>query len=759
MGAPPFCALPSLVAIAVLVGVLISGPAHADRRVQGRITDKDGQPLPGFKVVAWDEDGEAFFGEPPLYFGGANEKMGEDITDASGFYRIDYPRPHGSGPGGGHWDDWPHNIAEWRPDIFVEAHAPTAGFCEPASPQGPRFRYAATSRRVDNQRTDTDLRLDVTVDEFFDVSCGTFQPFQRWMEPPPDGIRGVVDMHAHFMSHLAFGGKLFHGAPDVGSRMLAGTHNCWPEFTTTKAVHALPRCNSTHGGHDLFTNTCGNYIRNAVLSAMESAVDDAHSYHGADARGWGKFDHWPLYNDVSHQKMWVDWVYRAFRGGLRVMVALSHNNETLGQMVNIDLDLTTPGFLVFDNAPAPLQDEASSERQVEELKRLVDRHTFMEIAYSPEQLRDIVGRGKLAIVVGVELDEIGDLGPTATFEQTRAELRELYDQGVRYVFPIHLTDNSWGGTAIYTDIFALSNVYQRGSQWDVGCTTGVDYTYGLPAMIDQAEADIRDSTGVDVDLDGFLGITLQRPPDCLADEGHANRLGLTQLGREAIQEMMRLGMIIDVDHMSERAVEETLQLAEAVGYPLNSGHNGPRKLGEEGQGHENSRTEAQYRRIVALGGMVGLGWAGVTGEGWLEAANDIVSQAAGVNLALGTDANSLVFSPSQPDTKPLEIYDNNNLSQPRTGTRKWDYRDEGVAHYGMMADFLYHIQSQPGGEPRVELLFKGAERFAEMWERSTGDRERLVALGRIMTSLEPLLRDSARMSPAEILNTVAPRAP
>ena len=37
----------------------------------------------------------------------------------------------------------------------------------------------------------------------------------------PLPLNGWADLHTHPMSHLAFGGKLFHGAPDVGSLLPA----------------------------------------------------------------------------------------------------------------------------------------------------------------------------------------------------------------------------------------------------------------------------------------------------------------------------------------------------------------------------------------------------------------------------------------------------------------------------------------------------------------------------------------------------------
>ncbi|MCL6649652.1 MAG: hypothetical protein K6U89_15120 [Chloroflexi bacterium] len=43
------------------------------------------------------------------------------------------------------------------------------------------------------------------------------------------------------------------------------------------------------------------------------------------------------------------------------------------------------------------------------MKRFVDRHRdFMEIAYTPEDLRRIVMMGKRAVMLGVEVDAIGN---------------------------------------------------------------------------------------------------------------------------------------------------------------------------------------------------------------------------------------------------------------------------------------------------------------------------------------------------------------
>ena len=52
-----------------------------------------------------------------------------------------------------------------------------------------------------------------------------------------------------------------------------------------------------------------------------------------------------------------------------------------------------------------------------------------------------------------------------------------------------------------------------------------------------------------------------------------------------------------------------------------------------------------------------------------------------------------------------------------TGTKTWNYNEEGVAHYGMLADFLRDINGLDGGRAVIDGLNRSAEDFARMWER------------------------------------------
>ena len=109
---------------------------------------------------------------------------------------------------------------------------------------------------------------------------------------------------------------------------------------------------------------------------------------------------------------------------------------------------------------------------------------------------------------------------------------------------------------------------------------------------------------------GVPGIGSPPPAEpCPPGQGHRNTRGLTAAGRDLIDVLMRNAMLIDIDHMSERASDEVLAQARDFpsgwGYPLVSGHNGAR---DHGGGERGLRSD-QLEAIRDRGGMLGLGWA------------------------------------------------------------------------------------------------------------------------------------------------------
>ena len=275
--------------------------------------------------------------------------------------------------------------------------------------------------------------------------------------PPPDPLVGFVDLHTHPLANVGFGGKLLYGGVDVGA-LLPADPDCNQNVRATSMNQALGHDASTHGLWNPFNNPCGDTIRAGVIFAVE-ALNDAAAI-GPDSTGFPKFPDWPVWNDITHQKMWVDWIERAYQSGLRVMVALAVNNKTLAD--------ATAGPCDY-----PTDDRTSTDLQLAEIKGFVSRHPkFMEIAFDSDDLRRIVSSNRLAVVLGTEIDFFGNLNKIPqppSNEQIKAEIDRLYSEGVRYMFPIHVLDNPLGGTAAYVDLFNYSTFREMGHYLNLNC--------------------------------------------------------------------------------------------------------------------------------------------------------------------------------------------------------------------------------------------------------------------------------------------------
>ena len=77
---------------------------------------------------------------------------------------------------------------------------------------------------------------------------------------------------------------------------------------------------------------------------------------------------------------------------------------------------------------------------------------------------------------------------------------------------------------------------------------------------------------------------------------HPDR-GLTELGRQVIGEMNRLGMIVDVSHVSDRTFSDILEMTSR---PVLASHSSARALAD----HPRNMTDAMIRRVGEQGGAV-----------------------------------------------------------------------------------------------------------------------------------------------------------
>ena len=239
---------------------------------------------------------------------------------------------------------------------------------------------------------------------------------------------------------------------------------------------------------------------------------------------------------------------------------------------------------------------------------------------------------------------------------------------------------------------------------------------------------------------------------------------------------MRQGMVLDVDHMSERTLDEVLEVVQAAAYPVVSSHSTYRELAlqpeETGRpeklAHEGMKTRRQVQQILDGDGMV----APITNQGDLRSLpgasvpNDCarssksfaqaylyvrsLQQDAGKGgVAIGTDFNGLAQQPgprygpeaaSALQGDPLRTHlragqqkaqeaaprlpyegtmhrSQTPFTKSKEGTRTFDFNTDGLAHYGLLPDLIRDLLHVGMREEELETLFSSADAFIRLWER------------------------------------------
>lgn len=545
----------------------------------------------------------------------------------------------------------------------------------------------------------------------------------------PNLIWGWADLHSHQFSNFGFGGKLFVGAP-YGD----------PE-------EALRDKTSQHGIAGL-KDLIGNYLRS-------SNPISGHAFSG-----YKSFKGWPRWDTYDHQTMYYKWLERAFLGGQKLLVIHAVNNEVLCKV---------HGYIDEYGC----NDMAAIARQVagiRSLQFLIDVEDdgipngsgWYQVVTSPAQAREVISSGKMAVVIGVEVDSLFDCKFSRTdscAQQLDQSLDYLYALGVRHVFPIHVFDNAFGGTAINKTLFNYGNYIINDSFYDVEeCEqAGNDYALGK----------------IDVGVK-FLGFFVfgEAPaePDYSAYDHHCNARGLSPVGEQMVEGLMKRGMLIDVDHMSNHMFDRVLEMAQDADYPLIASHTTPLSARKPGHGSEGSRTDAQLRAIRDLGGMIAVNLASKStselkqyeengkapvpftcsyssqswAQGYLSAVNIMATNAGDelLSVGLGSDFNGFVTAPAPRlgnndyhlkacggvdgevngtnfVAYPFQPHGaHGNFHRQQNKDRTYDIALDGVAHVGMLPDFIEELKVQGMNDKRLKPLFHSAEKYIQVWEKA-----------------------------------------
>ncbi len=544
-------------------------------------------------------------------------------------------------------------------------------------------------------------------------------------------LYGIAELHSHIMTNVAFGGGgTFHGAP----------------FHRLGVERALPDCSLWHGDEgrrdvvSFFYDGDGSSMSVDELGPILTTGEVPKFNHFT--AGYPDFTSWPSsWGSSTHQTMYYRWIERAYLGGLRLVVQHVTGNSVLCDLVTAVKSQT---------ALYSCNDMVTAERSITEmrnLERYIDAQSggpgkgWLKIVESPEQARAVIGEGKLAIVLGIEISNLFDCFLTppegyevCTTQNVEERIDHFRDLGVRVIFPVHKFDNAFTAGDGSDGIIELGNFVNTGhySSFVQDCPAisaafdGGGVTFGglnQPREVYDSPAPVDMSSFPKSPLGTLLPFLdqVQAPP---LEGEYCQQHGMTPLGESLMQALMVRGMMIDIAHLPKRSLARAYELLEGNDYPALKTH-----------GNSNDG------RIYKLGGMTGTGLgrcaaADAPGAmGYQLAASVAEAAANGAYPAEGLsfDLNGFAGGPrprfgadspcGEPQANaidyPFTSHDGKvTFEQPHLGNREVDFNTEGMIHIGLLPELLEDARRNGVTDADLEPLFRSAEAYVRLWERA-----------------------------------------
>ena len=469
-----------------------------------------------------------------------------------------------------------------------------------------------------------------------------------------------------------------------------------------------------------------------------------------DQVGFPTFKDWPSAHALTYEGTYWKWVERT------VAVGPADGGHAAGGQRRALCDLQTNRV----NSCDEMEGAKLQRKRLYELQDYIDAQYggpgkgFLRVVTDPFQARRVVADGKLAVVMGMETSAMfGCRGNDQTAECDRAKidrgLAEFRKLGIRSFFPVHKFDNPLGGTKMDGGTTGLvvnpGNKIAFGSYWDA---THVHRPRDRQHA-DRATAARWRARVAGTPLQGVLGgQTPVYPPG-----PHCNARGLTSLGRYLIDKLMDSKSIVEIDHMGaadaqpdaghpreapllRRDLRAHVGVAAELPAHLQAGRRGHPRGRLAGRVRASSSEWAAYRKLRDKRFYFGFGY--------------------------GSDTNGLAVQgspPQKPLAYPFTALDGKTkMDRQVTGQRTFDYNKEGVAHYGLYADWLADLR-RTGGQQMAREMNRGAEAYLQMWERAEGVKQTTCRnataevtsrrlLGRVPAG-RPRLRPAAPCRPAD----------
>ncbi|WNG14748.1 peptidase M19 [Cystobacter fuscus] len=530
-------------------------------------------------------------------------------------------------------------------------------------------------------------------------------PVMESPEEPPEPVAapaqqplaapGFAELHHHMFAEEAFGGGWFHGSY---TGTLASCDGGEPEsdharvrMDLSNMLNLCPNSGSVDlSGVPLLSSLFG--VGGAAASEFIGKIEGTEGDTGLHLGRKNVNTQWPRWDTIAHQQAWEGWLKQAHTGGLSL----------------VTVSLVSNGFLCsalpYANLNRPCDEMADVEVQIQMAKDFDARTDWAEIALSPAHARQIIASGKLAMVLSIEVSKLFGT------KDWRSELNRFHDLGVRSLQPVHQLDNRFGGPALHNAIFQVAQFLEN-CHIDTDCgATGNGFTLGF-----------------DVDA------------NC------RNTKGLTEEGKALVREMMAKGMLIDIAHMSERSVQDTLALTQAnTYYPVYVSHGHFREvMNPELAATEKTTPANVVRALRQSGGMFGLRTAHDETRAYTRTsianncqgstrsfaqAYEFGRQGLKVPMAFGADLNGFIqqtrprFGSYGACSAGFKAEADAQAAQqrlsgpPRLGT---DFDQYGLAHVGLLPDLLRDLKQLGANTTGLE---GSTESFLRMWERAQSTR-------------------------------------
>lgn len=534
-------------------------------------------------------------------------------------------------------------------------------------------------------------------------------------------VIGFAEVH----SHMGMSSEMSDGSGNVGPS--AGGVLYGQPINRFGVIEALGNCEALHGP-------------NGTLSA-ENIILDQNPTEMHDTVGWPSFVDWPKRDSFLHQQMYYKWVERAWKAGLRTMVI---HGTTIEALCNISK-------ATYGDKNAACVDMDVGTLQVKylfDIEQYVDAQEggpgkgWFRIVKDPAEARRVIAEGKLAVIPGLEFSNLfhcrvqflpdGSETSDCTKADIDREIDEVWDLGVRQVFPYHDVDSALGGTGIFSSILNEVGFTDTHGFWKTySCEdggTGPKYFYDAGAVMETAPITAYSDPITQAIIQYGAGVVPVYPPG-----RQCNARTVTALGKYAIDKIMKKGFVLDIDHAEIKSKQYMLDEGKKLtpNYPMVSGHGG--------QGGINN---AQAEQIIRQGGIIypaipnGKDFAAFIKKIkplWLSSGTT-----RPLSVGYGADSNGLRTLPgprgamSQAIKYPFTLFQGPGwgpqyaaagiapvkvemLAIP--GGKAWNMDEEGMSHYGLVPDIVEELRIE-GGEEATTALYHSAETYLELWEQT-----------------------------------------